>query len=348
MDEYMTERRRSYSLLLLILLAGSLTLVLQKWVGDVTLYRSSLSKQKQVLHEAILHNQLPPGSTTWKELGANGLNTRVATVYFAEAVHQITSLNILTIYRWLDTIALFAVFLLLFAYLRQTSPPSYALVGLLYVAAILPLTYFFNYFHPWDRVSLACWIMLFMLLRSKRLVSFMSLLAITITVKHDVILLPGLYFLANVTRSNWPRIVLRSALMFSVSFGIWIGMRTLLPGGFEDRDIIAQLIRNLGDMRATHLNYPPLLGLLLPISLALIGLRRSDRFSRASVAFGILLCVPFIVTSNFIEIRAEMPLLVLMLPSATIALRVLCEGNLATSGACLRAETQEHTGQPTR
>ena len=214
---------------------------------------------------------------------------------------------------------------MLFVYLLRTSPSSYAIIGVLYFAAIMPLTYFFAYFHPWDRVSLVCWIILLMLLRSERLVWFTCLLAFTITVKYDVILLPGLYLLANITREKRSRVVLHTAVMFAVAFGVWLGLRFLIHDGFEPRNILGQAHRNLVQMRKNFLCYPPTLGLLLPAILAFIGFRNSDSFSRASVLFGILLLIPLFLATNFIEIRAELPVLVLMLPSAMIALHRLCD-----------------------
>ncbi|MBK8535851.1 MAG: hypothetical protein IPL59_12425 [Candidatus Competibacteraceae bacterium] len=310
-------------LLLFILLAGSLTMILQKWVGNITLYQAELEERRLVLHEAILNNQLPPGYTSWKSLGANGINIRVATVYLAEKIHRITNISILKIYKLIDTGALFISMLLLVAYLRKTSPPIYTLIGLLYFAAILPLTYFFAVFHPWDRLSLVCWIALLILLRSERHIAFTALLAISITVKYDTLLLPSLYFLANVAKYNWPRVVVSSALMFTVSFGVWIGLRIILPGGFEDKNVAGQLLINLSDFRSNLFYYPPLLSFIAPILLALIGFRYSDRFSRASVIFGILLFVPFIILANFIEIRTQIPILILLLPSSLIGLKTL-------------------------
>lgn len=318
----MIVRQRIYSVLLLFLLAGSLTLVLQKWVGGATIYHPGFADARRVLHESIFHNQLPPGRSSWSELGANGTNIRIATVYLAEAAHRISKFDVLRIYKWVDTVALFASFLLLFVYLRQTSPPIYALVGILYFAAILPLTYFFSYFHPWDRVSLACWIALLMLLRSGRLIAFAVLLAITITVKFDVILLPGLYFLAKINRENAKEVLFRTALLFALSFGIWFGLRGLFPGGREAGDMAAQLLENWSVFRSTLFSYPPLLGFVVPIILAFIGFRWSDRFSRASVIFALSLFIVFLRV-NFIEIRAQMPLLALLLPSALIGLRAL-------------------------
>jgi hypothetical protein len=299
----------------------------------MTRYQTDFAERQQKLHNAILHNRLPAGHSSWGEIGANGTNTRVATVYLAEALHRITDLGTLKIYKMIDTVAVFVTFLLLFAYLRQSSPPVYSLVGLLYVAAIFPLTYFFVYFQPWDRVSLVCWIALLILLRLERLIAFTFLLAVSITVKYDTLLLPGLYLLANITWSNWRRIALRSGLMFAVSFGIWIGMRVFLPGGFEERHIVAQLLRNLSDIHSTLFSYPPLLAFLIPMILAFGAVRWADRFSRASVWFGMLLFAPLIFATNFIEIRAEMPILILLLPSALVALRSLCgeEANATTA-----------------
>jgi hypothetical protein len=308
-----------------MLLAAVLTLVVQKWVGDVTIYRPELAERRQLLHEAILHNQIPEGFASWTELGANDDNVRIGTVYFAEWLHRAMGVSVLKTYKALDTLALFVGLLLLFAYLLQTNQPPYALVGLLYVAAILPLTYFIGYFHPWDRVSLACWIALLMLLRQQRLIAFAVLLAVTVPIKYDTILLPGLYFLATVNRSNWRLISFRTALLFALSFGIWVGLRFALPGGFEERHLVAQLRSNLHDFREAWYAYPPLLALALPIALALGGLRKSERFARASVVFGLLLLVPFFTRSNFIEIRAELPVLLLILPSALTALGTFCE-----------------------
>lgn len=155
-----------------------------------------------------------------------------------------------------------------------------------------------------------------MLLRSQHLVAFTVLLAISITVKWDTVVLPGLYLLANLKLSNWISIVLKSTAMFIVGFAVLIGMRILLPGGFDDsRPTVTQLLINLSDFRATPISYPPLLVFLVPIILAFLGLRWSDRFSRMSVGFGLLLFLPLLVASNFVEVRAHTPILVLLLPS---------------------------------
>src|SRR5229473_3185856 len=295
----MAQRSRIHVLLLLILLAGSLTLALQRWVGGATLYQESQAGRREVFHKAILQNRIPPPYTSWQQVGAIRVNIRIATVYLAESVHRLTNLNVLKIYELIDTLALFFSFLLLFVYLRHTSPAVYALSGLLYVAAILPLTYFHVFFAPWDRVSLICWIALIMLLRSQHLIAFTVLLAISITIKFDTIVLPGLYFLANVELGNWKRIALRSAAMFAVAFAVFIGLRIILPGGFGDRTVVTQVLMNLRGFRSTPVSYPPLLVFVVPLILVFMGLRSSDHFSRISACFGALLFAPFFLATMF-------------------------------------------------
>src|SRR5216683_2791439 len=109
----MAQRSRIHALLLLIVLAGSLTLALQRWVGGATLYQESQSGRREVFHKAILQNRIPPPYTSWQQVGAIRVNIRIATVYLAESVHRLTNLNVLKVYELIDTLALFFSFLLL-------------------------------------------------------------------------------------------------------------------------------------------------------------------------------------------------------------------------------------------
>jgi hypothetical protein len=112
---------------LLIVLSFSITLV-QDWVGRSTFY-SQVRSKTLALHEGILHNRLPAGAQTWKDLGANSVNTRVGVVYFAEAVRRLTGEDVNNVYRVIDSIALFAALIVLFVYLRTFVPESYALLA---------------------------------------------------------------------------------------------------------------------------------------------------------------------------------------------------------------------------
>ena len=107
----------------------------------------------------ILENRAQsPGEK--RALGVNTTNIRIGTVYAAEAIHRATGLSISRVYRVMDTVALFAALPLVFWLFRRMASREYALLAMLYVGSILPLTYFLFYFHPWDRPTLVLWILM--------------------------------------------------------------------------------------------------------------------------------------------------------------------------------------------
>jgi hypothetical protein len=77
-----------------------------------------------------------------------------------------------------------------------------------------------------------------------------------------------------------------------------------------------QIATNLADIRQYGLFYPPLLAFALPLVIGIYGLRDGDRFERASAAFCVALFFPMFMSTAFIEVRAQMMLLVLLLPIA--------------------------------
>jgi hypothetical protein len=313
---------------LLVILSAVVTLVVQGWVGSATIYSPQYAARRLAAHEILLHNRLPEGHT-WTSIGSNWVNARVAIVYVSEWVHRVTGLSLAQVYWGIDSLALFASLLLLFGFLRASASTEYALIGLLYVAAVLPLTYFLHVFHPWDRASLLCWVLLLRFLRDRKMVLFSVVLALSIPIKFDTVLVPALYLLCYVSRENWRAVALRTAALFAISFGAYATLRVLIPGGFEPRLISEQLRQNLWDLWTMHVRYPPFLGLALPGLLALAGLRATDRFGRACAAFAVLISVPLLIATNFAELRAEMPVLVLLLPAALAGLERIVSGREA-------------------
>lgn len=315
----------------LLLLCATLTLTLQEWVGDSTIYASSWVAAREEAHAALLHNRLPPGAASWDAVGMNGANVRIGVVYLAELGHRLSGLRVTHVYHLIDSIALFCSFLLLFAFLRRRAPASHATIGVLFVAALMPLTYYLHRYHPWDRVSLCLWIALVMLLERRKLVPFTLLLAVAVVVKYDVAVLPGLYFLLEADADSWRRVTLRTAGLLLLSFGIYVALSHALPGGSEPRAFYAQMRHNLTVIREMHLRYPPLLMFGLVTAVALYGLRGADRFARACAAFAAIVAVPLFAATNFVEVRAETMLLILLLPAAMAGLARLLETPSAAS-----------------
>ena len=296
---------------------------MQRWVGVETIYAPENAARREAVHKYILENRLPAGVQWYPDLGARGANVRIAAIYIAEAMRRTFGMDLARAELILDTVALVASLLLLFAYLRGRFGDVYATLGLLFFASVLPLTYALHYYHPWDRLSLLAWIGLLLLLDSGRIGWFAVLLVLSISIKYDTVLLPGLYWLSQVTRENWRRTTVVTALMFSISFGTFALLRIIRPGGFDPLPLAPLLATTFEDFRSMWMAYPPALGFAIPLVLTAIGFSSAERFSRASAVFGVFLFVPFLVASNFAEFRAEVPILLLLLPCTLRGLQIL-------------------------
>jgi hypothetical protein len=310
---------------LIIVLVGSITLGLQSSVGDATIYAKALEEKRAAMHDGILAN-VAPGGRSWGELGATGLNIRIGTIYLAEELRRVTGLAVTKVYKLLDTVFLFTAMLALFFYLRRWVPDHLCVIGLLYVAAILPLTYFQHYFHPWDRIQLSIWILLLYLVRERRFWLLALGLAVSIFVKNDTILLPGLYFVVYISRDHWRRVSLESVALFLISFGIYFALSVtrpapLDPPSFEVGHAIRQIQTNIDELVQLNLRHPILIAFTVPVFLALVGIRSRERFVWSSVLFAFALSVIWFTWSNYAEIRAQMVLLVLVLPAALLTLQ---------------------------
>jgi len=325
----LANRAMTSKLGLAIALAGVIAVTLQAWVGPLTIYHSDLTEKREIMHDAILANDPPPGG--WHAMGANGINIRIVAPNLAELAHRVTKIPLSRVYQIVETIALFSALLLLFPLLRRWLPPEYCVIGVLYVGVCLVLTYFLHFFHPEDRLSLVAWISLLLLLRGGRMLLFTACMLIGIAIKWDMVLAPALYWLNTVTRTSWRRPTAVTILLFAISFGFAGLLRLVIfPGGFDKYDelgivsqVIHQIAYNLGVMLDYHIAYPPLLVFAIPTILAVRGLRGAPRFVIASFAFGFLLAVPFFVLSNFIEVRAQMASLVMIAPAALLGLESL-------------------------
>jgi hypothetical protein len=308
---------------LLVLFVGVATMISQYWVGNSTIYRPELEQKRELLHQYLLQNQLPPG-VTWTSMGANSTNIRVGAVFLAEAMHRVFHISVLKAYVLLDTVALFCAMILLFVYLQRWFENIYCLVGVMFFAVVLPLTYMLFVFHPWDRLSLIVWLAALHLVRERRLWLLAVVLAIGMLIKYDVLLFPGLFFLAYVDRENWLRTGVITLLLFAVTFGMFKLVVLLRPGGFDSQLTTAQIVAsNLAVLKEQRLGWPPFLGFSAPIVMAAIGFRSGNRFMQGSALFGMLLFIPFIFQSFMAEFRTEVPILLCLLPAALLGTKLI-------------------------
>lgn len=305
------------------------TVLLQRWVGALTVYGQDVEAKRLELHSAILANR-PPAGRTWESLGARNTNTRVATVWLAEQMHRVVGIPVLKAYVVIDTAALWVSLLLLFCLLRQWFDAIYSLVGLLYFISVLPLTYLFYFFHPWDRLSQCLWILIFLCIKREWFTGLAVTLAASMVVKYDTVPVPAIYWLANVTRATLVPVTLRALGLSLMAVAILIGLVALFPAGAAAAptvtDALAMMGSNARSLERMNLAYPPLLMHGFPTLLALVGWSRADRAARAGVAVGLGCLIPlWFAGSNFHEVRAQVPLTVLLLPAALVGVQTMLE-----------------------
>ena len=309
---------------LLVFVSACATVAAQWWIGDATLYADGLVERRESAHNRVLHNASPEES--WDAVGAMGTNIRVVAVYVAEATRQVLGTDIRTTYKLLDSIYLFVASIALVLYLRRWLPPTYCAIGMLYFWVLVTITYQGHAFHPWDRPSILIWLLLLYAVHSNRIVLLFAAMPVAVAIKHDVIFVPALYFLAHVRRENFMRIVAISAALGVVSIGTYIGLVIAFPGdpvGGGGLERIARLVgQNLRVLAWMGPAWPPLLFHGAVTVLALAGIFRRERFQQASMVYGaVFLMVPWFLMSRFEEVRAHWPYFLLLLPPALLTLR---------------------------
>ena len=324
-----TNYQKTIGFLLLSWLLATITIGMQTWIGDQTIYAKQLEKQREELHFGILENRAP-GGKGWTALGATSIQKRVGIVYLAESIRTHTGLTVAKIYKLLDTVFLFLGLLALYLYLKKWLPVSYSLLGVLYFCAVLPLTYFFQLFHPWDRLQLVLWIGLLYLVAEKNYVVLIFCLCLSVLVKFDTILLPFLYFLVHADRKGWFKTGLETLVLLLVTFGTYIVLGQLFPSPVDGtyynlQGALTTFWSNAQKLADMNVRYPPLLVHALPVFLALFFLSSKQRYVAASVAFALGLSAVYMVFSNYEEVRAHMVVLVLVLPSALLTLKRLMD-----------------------
>ncbi len=317
------EQDRILNIALLIVFAVVATLMLQ-YIGRETIYQPRLEESRLEFHNLLLQNRLPEG------VAFNTTNIRLFTVLLADRLSKLTGISLHITYIAIDTVCLFTIIILLYGFLRKWFSRVYGAIGVLYFTTVLPLTYLFHYYHPWDRISLVVWIVMLYFLREKQILAFSLMLSLSVIIKLDSLFVPLLYFLYFVTRSNWQRTALNTIGLFVLTFGIHYSLRYFIPGGFKEQSIevvISQIIKNWDNILKTFFFlHPVFLVFAIPVALFILYHKNMDRFVLAAALFGCSLFIPFYLFSNFNEIRAHMPVMVLILPAGLMGLHALLEG----------------------
>ena len=305
---------------LLVLLMGIVSIVQVNFVGDTTIYSLNAANIREELHESVVQNR--PPTRGWAERGANdAMNIRIAIPYLVEFLHKETGIRVLQLYKGIDLICIWLALIIFFAYLSEQFTAWESALACLYFAAILPLTFAFHVYHPYDRASLVAWLLAIWCARTQRFWEFAAVAILAVLIKYDAIVLPGLYFLGNATPQTWRKHLFRSFAVGLILFAIFLALFWLLTGSYVREDYMHNILRNLEMMIGTAIFYPPTLAFGVPVVLAILGYKSSDQFMRASVWFAGMIVVILIVAVNFEEVRCEQMLLPLLAPAALCGLR---------------------------
>jgi hypothetical protein len=316
--------------LLALALSFSISMINQVWVGGLTIYSLDNAPKRERLHQIILSNRLPDGVQSWSSLGANGVNVRVLTVWTAEGLHRSTALSLEHSYWIIETGALFLCCVLLFALLQLLAGPYFALGGLLYFGSVLPLTYLFHYFHPWDKPSLAAWLGSMICAHQRKWLYLAAVLAVGMLIKYDILVFPVFVFFAEFRRTGWRKSILIASTLLCLTVSIYLLLNWMRPNGLVPWSVTVRLLQNFSTMRQYPFQYPPLLGLGVAWVLAAFGFQAADDYARAGVLLSVIVAVILLLQSNFIEFRADMPILVLLLPASVVAVQRLTHFEVVT------------------
>lgn len=306
-----------------------MTLSNQMWVGRVTIYRDDRESARQRVHEAIIKNQLPPGAESWSALGANRSNIRLAVVWTAELLQRATGQSLANCYFVIESLGLLLCCLLLYWLLETCCGAPLAVAGLLYFGTVLSLTYVLHYFHPWDRPALVVWLASLLCAYYRRWLLLALLLLVGMTIKFDILVFPLFVFLLERRRSDVRTALLTAGVFAAITGMAFVLLNWLVPGGFEWSNLSARIFRNFGHLASYNLRHPVLLALTIPVALAAWGYRYADDFARSAAEFALILSGIFFLQTNFVEIRQQVPVLVLLMPAAAAAVRRLSHGQRA-------------------
>jgi hypothetical protein len=229
---------------LVAVLAGIVAVTNQYWVGGATVYAEQNRERQAEAHEAILANELPAGVESWSSIGANGTAVRVLAVWSASALQGLTGWNLRRVYFVQDSVMLFLALVLIFLFFQGVAATNLAFVGMLYVAAVLPLTYFLHWFHPWDRPSLVLWALALLLLQRQRWVLLGVTLVVGVLVKYDIMIFPLWVLFAEFSARKPFRAFAIAGTLATVTFGTYATLVYLIPGACLAMTVIMFLKSN--------------------------------------------------------------------------------------------------------
>ena len=156
---------------------------------------------------------------------------------------------------------------------------------------------------------------------ARRFWEFSAVTIVSVLIKYDAIVLPGLYFLGNAAPQTWRKYFFQSFAIGVILLAISLSLFLMFSGSYVNIDYIDHILRNLRMMVGSAIFYPPSLAFAVPIVLSIFGYKSSDQFMRASVWFAGMIAVILTIAVNFEEVRVEQMFIPLVAPAALCGFR---------------------------
>ena len=232
-----------------------------------------------------------------------------------------TKAAFLLAYAIYDLIAISSLLVLLFYWLRTWFNSAQALVGVLFVAATMPVALQDHYFQPWSLLEAALFTAALLVIHGRRYLLLSIIVAVAALNRETAILIP-IAFLATLDvkglLSSGPARDLRPILLFGGLCAIWavgfFGLRELRgpAAGVEPvHDLFARNITRANLLLAFRNGGMFLGGFWV---FAALGLRCAPAFIRRSVLLIPLYVAAISVWGVWYEVRLLMPLYPLLIP----------------------------------
>jgi hypothetical protein len=153
-------------------------------------------------------------------------------------------------------------------------------------------------------------------------------------VKFDSIFAAGMILFLSAGTDTWWRATRTTLIVAAFGATALTVLLILYPGGQEPIDVFKQISRNISVAVEQGFAYPPFLTYGLLLALGTVGWKSAPIPVRRLYVFGLLLLIPHMLLTNFLEVRAQVGTILSMLPLAL-------HGVLSVSRSVERTELRE-------
>ncbi len=168
------------------------------------------------VHQAVINSEAPAP-----------LQYRALPFFFAEVLHKLLNLSLTRVYFVLRLLFTFLSLYALYQLLGYFFEPEYCYIGVLYTAAVIPITYFGYTMAPGDIMALWVIIQGLNFIMENRYVNLGQLIVLGVLMRETVLVLVPIYFLVNFGKKSNSQVIIDTLLYGIIGISTFIGVRLL-------------------------------------------------------------------------------------------------------------------------